>query len=372
MEKMSRLWKILVFLLIGISFPLPSFAQPQQSAHLITIYFFYEEGCPFSQKMNKFLTIRIAPHYPVQIKKLEIHQQKNLQMMMEMAQVRQAKEIIKNGVPAVFIGEFAFRGANRRTERLIEETIRKIRHQPDYSLNIPSGHQEKTSFPSLSYFLIIGTGLISAFNPCSLGVIVLFLGTIISLSGFKKTLILTSGLAFSLTYFCGSLLVGLGLLQSFHEVIIRQFLTIIISFLVTGGGLYYLGQGLLRKKSPDLPSGWENLFRRFLNIPGAIVGGSLAVFFLFPCSSGPYLAILALLSQPGGETKALTGIVLYNLAFILPFVTFTLVIGLGIFSWERMATWKENNIFKFKILLGVLFLWLGLWLFLTFINLNYS
>lgn len=369
---MSCFRKIFFFLFIWISLTLPPLAQPQQSVPLITIYFFYEEGCPFSQKMNEFLTTRIASHYPVHIKKLEIHQQKNLQMMMDMAQVRQAKEIIKNGVPAVFIGEFAFQGANRRTERLIEETIRKIRHQPDYSPNIPSGHQDQTSFPSLSYFLIIGTGLISAFNPCSLGVIVLFLGTIISLSGFQKNRILTSGLVFSLTYFCGSLLVGVGLLQSFHEVKIRQFLTLIISFVVTGGGLYYLSQGLLRKKSSELPSGWKNLFQRFLNIPGAIIGGSLAVFFLFPCSSGPYLAILALLSQPGREIRALTGIVLYNLAFILPFVAFTLVIGLGIFSWERIATWKENNIFKFKILLGVLFLWLGLWLFLTFINLNNS
>jgi len=363
MGKIDQMRKITAFLLLGFSVTLLAWAQNHDQQTIV--YFFYEEGCPYSRKMSEFLATRIVPHYPVRIEKLEIHQPNNLQLMMKMAHSRQAQEVIKNGVPAVFIGEFAFQGANRRTERLIEETIRKIRQRSVPPLNPPFSPQAQIA-PSFSYFLIFSSGLISAFNPCSLGVIVLFLGTIISLAGFHKTRILSSGLVFSLTYFGGSLLVGMGLPQSFQEVKIRQTLTVIISVLITGGGLYYLGQGLLQKKSSDLPAGWRALFRRFLNIPGAIIGGSLAVFFLFPCSSGPYLAILALLSQPGGKIKALTGIIVYNLAFILPFVIFTLIIGLGILSWEQIAAWKENNVFKFKILLGLLFVGLGIWLFLTF------
>jgi len=161
MGKIDQMRKITAFLLLGFSVTLLAWA-----------------------KMSEFLATRIVPHYPVRIEKLEIHQPNNLQLMMKMAHSRQAQEVIKNGVPAVFIGEFAFQGANRRTERLIEETIRKIRQRSVPPLNPPFSPQAQIA-PSFSYFLIFSSGLISAFNPCSLGVIVLFLGTIISLAGFS-------------------------------------------------------------------------------------------------------------------------------------------------------------------------------------------
>ncbi|MCP2619994.1 hypothetical protein NLC35_01965 [Candidatus Aminicenantes bacterium AC-334-K16] len=345
----------------------PSSSQSPGKEIVLEIYFFFEAGCPFSQKISKFLTTRIEPHYPVKIKRLEIHESNNLQLMMKMARACQAEEIIRRGVPVVYIGPYAFQGASRQTERLIETTIRKIIQQKEpLSLKVPPPSGEPSGALSISYPLIFGTGFLSAFNPCSLGVFLLFLGTLITLTGFQKRRLLAVGLLFSLTYFSGSLLVGLGLLHSLQGINIRQPLTFLISLLAIGGGLYYLWTGISQKKKDSLPPGWRKLVLRFLNIPGAIVIGALAVFFLFPCSSGPYLAILALLSQPAWKGKAISGLILYNFAFILPFLLLTLVLGGG-FSWQRIVKWKDSHLNKLKILLGGLLLFLGIWLLLTLI-----
>lgn len=365
---MRRLLSLSFLFLCCLNLLLPS--QPSGRELPIEIYFFFEKGCPYSRKINNFLTERIENHYPVKIKKLEIHEDDHLQIMFKMAQERGAEEIINQGVPAVFIGPYAFQGASRRTERLIEKTLREIILNKKASAPpAPSPPEKVVPTLRLSYPLIFSTGLLSAFNPCSLGVFILFLGSLITLTQFQRMRLLVSGLLFSLTYFCGSLLVGLGLRYSLRETNLRAPFSLGVALLAIGGGIYYLWSGLRhsRKETYSPPPGWKNLFQRFLTIPGSMAVGALAVFFLFPCSSGPYLAVLALLARPEAKSQAITGLILYNAAFILPFVLLTLALGGGLFSWDRISTWQKNHQHKLKLVLGLLLILLGAWLLLTLV-----
>lgn len=346
------------------------FDQTPKREPLIEIYFFFEAGCPYSRKINNFLTNRIQGHYPVTIKKMEIHDDDHLQTMFKMARERGAEQIIKQGVPAVFIGPYAFQGASRRTERLIEKTLREIIQNKKIPVSPELSLPEKAVVTrTISYPLIFSAGLLGAFNPCSLGVFILFLGTLITLTQFQKMRVLASGLLFSLTYFSGSLLVGLGLRYSLQETNLRGPFSLAVAIVAIGGGLYYLWSGFKqpKKEAYSPPPGWKNLFRRFLTIPGSMAVGALAVFFLFPCSSGPYLAVLALLARPEARAQAVIGLILYNAAFILPFVLLTLILGGGLFSWDRINLWQKSHQNKLKLLLGLLLLLLGAWLLRTFL-----
>jgi len=57
------------------------------------LLFFYEQGCPECAAIRNFLNKRIKPNYPVEIKKYEIHEPGNANLLLNLARVYQARDI---------------------------------------------------------------------------------------------------------------------------------------------------------------------------------------------------------------------------------------------------------------------------------------
>jgi glutaredoxin len=96
-----------------------------------------------------------------------------------------------------------------------------------------------------------------------------------------------------------------------------------------------------------------------VSIPGAFAIGVLDSLFLLPCSSGPYIAILALLSQTTTRGTGILYLLLYNLVFIVPLVGLTLGVHLGFTTTARAERWRSARLGKLHLVSGAVMLLLG-------------
>jgi len=83
------------------------------------------------------------------------------------------------------------------------------------------------------------------------------------------------------------------------------------------------------------------------------------LLFLLPCTSGPYVVIIGMLSNMATKAQAVFFLIIYNIIFIIPFVIITLAVGLGLTTTARIEKWRQKNMPKFHLAAGLIMLALG-------------
>ncbi len=119
-------------------------------------------------------------------------------------------------------------------------------------------------------------------------------------------------------------------------------------------------------KIPSFSKETLNKWMHKATIPSAVVFGFLVGLCTFPCSGGPYVAILSLLSVTTTFFEGLTYLLLYNLFFVLP-----LVIVLTVVSNRRIVghivRFEESKKRELKLLMGIFMILLGLVILFFFV-----
>ena len=100
-----------------------------------------------------------------------------------------------------------------------------------------------------------------------------------------------------------------------------------------------------------------------LTVPAAVVLGVFVAAVELPCTGGPYLAILTVLSQQGVNATAYALMALYNLIFVMPLIIIVTFAYLGSYKVDEMKEWKHMNKAKMRMMAGLLMVFLG-WILL--------
>jgi len=351
-----------VFLLILFLFCFNPFIIAQD------LLFFYEQGCPGCDKMNDFLQKRIKPNYPIEIKKYEIHEPDNANLLMELAIVYQSKDILEKGTPAVFVGDKAFHGSSRAIQIKIEEAVRfTIRHQTPSPLSRIQGEKPEEKFKKqIALPAVLGAALVDSINPCACAVLVLLLGTMLLASRRKRRAVLGAGFAFTAACFISYFMMGFGLFAAVQITGIQHYIYIFVVILAILIGLWNIKESFWQKQRfrIEVPKSWQPKLKRITSniasVPGAFGMGLLISLFLLPCTSGPYVVIIGMLSNMATQIQAILLLVLYNTIFILPFIIITLAVGLGLTTTARLEIWRQKNLPKFHFITGLVMLALGI------------
>lgn len=345
-------------------------AEAEPTAENVELVFFYESGCPKCARIDAFLNERVTPHYPVNIVKLEIHESNHAQMMVRLAELYQSDAILQDGTPAVFIGEQAFQGDSRLTQRQIEQAVRvAIRTQAHSPIaNIQENFEQRNLSQRLTLPAVIGAAAVDAINPCACAVLVLLLGTILlsSKGKRKRRRILGAGFAFTAACFISYLLLGFGLFSAIRIAGIERFIYVVVATLAILIGLWNIKDyfWLGRWFSIEVPKSWQPAVKRITSnitsVPGAFGSGIVVSLLLLPCTSGPYVVIIGMLSHTSTRWEAVGYLFLYNLIFVLPFVLITLGVGLGFTTTARVEAWRQKTLAKMHLFTGAIMLALGL------------
>jgi cytochrome c biogenesis protein CcdA len=329
------------------------------------LLFFYEKGCPQCAQIFDFLNHRIKPVYDIQIKTYEIHDPENARLMMALAEQYNAEEIIKKGTPAVFVGNKAFHGYSRLVQRQIEESIRNaLRNNVDTPLNrISETAVKEDVLKKVTLPVLIGAAAVDAVNPCAFAVLALLLGTILLAASRERKIVLQAGLAFTAACFISYFLIGLGLFTAVQAVGIQHYVYTSVSILALLIGLWNIKDSIWKDKGPSIgvPKSWQPYVKRLISgvisVPGSFFIGLLVSLFLLPCTSGPYVVIIGMLSSTATRIQAFWLLALYNLIFIVPFIVITLSVSVGATTPARVEKWRQEK-------LRIIHFWAGMFLFL--------
>ena len=352
------------FLIAGLS-------TAGQSTQLVE---FYETGCPHCARLHQFLE-SISSEYPeLETIRYEIHDPEGQQLLDKLLSAYSTE---LGSVPIIFIGdvvmiENTFFGLEaepvvalgRAAEMRLEEAIRLAIAQDAPS---PLERAETVESKGLARTLTIPAVVIAAaadsVNPCTFAVLVLLLGTLL-VAG-RRGKVLQAGLAFTAAIYISYFLMGLGIFSAIQAAGVQRPFILAVSGLAILLGLWNMKDYFAYGKwfTIEVPQRWRPTVKRItssvVSIPGAFAVGVLDSLFLLPCSSGPYIAILALLSKTTTRAQGIGLLLLYNLIFILPLLLITLGVHFGFTTTARAERWRSARLGKLHLLSGVVMLLLG-------------
>lgn len=214
---------------------------------------------------------------------------------------------------------------------------------------------------------VVAGAALDSINPCDFAVLVLLLGTLLVVG--KRVKVIWAGLAFAAGIFIAYFTIGF-LLYSVLGLTVgtrafREPFIIVVSGLAILVGLWQMKDLLWYGKwfSIEVPDRWKPSVKKITasvaSVPGAFVIGLLDSLFLAPCTSGPYIVILTLLSQTATRWQGAGLLLLYNFIFILPMIAITLMVHFGLTTTARAERWRKARLGKLHFATGLMMFLLG-------------
>lgn len=219
--------------------------------------------------------------------------------------------------------------------------------------------------------IVVTTALVDSINPCAIGVLILLLSTLLVMRQDKRKM-----LFFSLTYigavFVTYILAGLGLMTFLNQIplIVAAYISIVVASILTLAGLIeikdflWYGKGFSLSIAPSM-SKKINEYATKITFPGLLFLGAFVAAVELPCTGGPYLAIILLLSQHFDLT-AFGLLILYNLIFVLPLVVIVIIFLIGA-RISSIKMWKQKYRAHMRLVTGLLLIGLS-WLLILIAN----
>lgn len=231
--------------------------------------------------------------------------------------------------------------------------------------DLKTGLNPKTFFP-----LLLVTGLFDGLNPCAFAVLLFFIAFLYTIHR-TKTHILKVGIIYIIMIYLAYLGIGIGILKAFMITGTPHFMAKLASWLVIILGLinikdyFWYGKWFTLstpKVSRELITKWMHK----ATIPATIVMGFLVGLCTFPCSGGPYVAILGLLAAKTTYFTGLLYLLIYNIMFVMP-----LIVLLIFFSNRRIigriSRWETSEKKVIKLVMGILMILLGVIILIWFV-----
>jgi cytochrome c biogenesis protein CcdA len=222
--------------------------------------------------------------------------------------------------------------------------------------------------PNIS--VIGGAALVDSINPCAIAVLLILLAALMSQKDKKRAL--KMGLVFISAIFLAYLLLGIGLIGIinlaglagiFHKTI--GVLAILIGILNIKDFIWYGGGGFVI----EIPRRWRPTLKLLLSKATTTLGvfatGFLVTLFELPCTGGPYVFVLGLLSQNLDWSQVIPILIFYNLVFVTPLFILTGLIYFGFATIEKTEKWKERNLRLLHLIAGIIMIALGIWVFIN-------
>ena len=112
----------------------------------------------------------------------------------------------------------------------------------------------------------------------------------------------------------------------------------------------------------EVPQSWrpkmKSLIKSITSPVGAFFVGFVISLFLLPCTSGPYIVILGMLSQEEVFMSAFFWLLLYNAIFILPMIIITLAVYKGL-NPQKLEKERQKKLRLLHLIAGILMLGIG-------------
>jgi hypothetical protein len=237
-------------------------------------------------------------------------------------------------------------------------------------------------FKKFSLSAVLIAGFIDGLNPCAFATII-FLVSYLTFIGRKSREILLYGIIFTFGVFIAYLLAGMGLMAGLRQLsgfpLITRGIYLVIAIFAFALGIISLydyvlfRRGQMAKWKLQLPMAMKKRVHKVIREgTQSKKAGFLATFALgfviagteVICTGQVYLPTIGyIMTIPKLMVHAFFNLLLYNIMFIIPLVGVFVAVFFGVTS-EKMALVTKEHTGTVKLLTAILFIGLGVFLFL--------
>lgn len=206
------------------------------------------------------------------------------------------------------------------------------------------------------FLLVLINGLIDSFNPCAIGVLLLYISIILTIGGSRRQLI-NFGIFYLLSMFITYFLIGLGILHVFHLFGLHNFFGWVAAIFLMAIGLFQLKEYLLPQLYIPVLTPFFGACRipkwdRKITILSALALGFFVGLCEFPCSGAIYLGTVALLSVKETFLRGIAYLFLYNVMFIFP-TALIFIVSTRQEVVKKIQSWQGSVHSKIKLVMGL-------------------
>lgn len=294
----------------------------------------------------------------------------------------------KLGYPAAAVGDEFLMGYPTQIGTYAENAIEKalvLHTKTNVQAGACSAQNATQAFKQITFWAIVGAGLVDGINPCAFAVIVFFI-SFLTVYKYSRREIIVVGASYCVAVFCAYLLLGLGVFKFLYAL--RGFSYVIKAFYILTAGLclvfFFLAlydfwvyrktkksDGMLLQLPLSLKTRIHKIMGFFLRdkqkstlrlMLAALAVGFGVSLIEAVCTGQVYVPTCVLIMQePAFRTRALFYLVLYNVMFIVPLVAVFVLALLG-YESKTFNDWLKKHLGLTKICLCLVFL--GLFLLL--------
>ncbi len=328
--------------------------------------------CAECARMDEWVRELEAAHAGLAVRRLSADEEEGKSALERLAKLYR----VRGQAPALFVGDtvvvsgsvypgrervraFAYSEEDKAfVAARVEQAVAQKATSPLDRLNV----REKATL-----WAVIGSAILDSFNPCDFAVMLLLLGRLLVIGRRQK--IIWAGLSWAAGVFLVYFLIGyvfytlLGVTVGTRSLRVPYILA--VSSIAILMGLWQMKDLLWygRWFSIEVPESWKPALKRVTNsvvsLPGVFLAGMVDALFLAPCTSGPYLAILSLLSTTTTRVEGVLLLLLYNAIFILPMIVIALTVHFGVTTTARAERWRNAKLGKLHFISGVVMVALG-------------
>ncbi len=283
-------------------------------------------------------------------------------------------------IPAIFVGQNVL-GGEAEIESQLDTEVAEFHKNPQQYLDRmiePFGQTHDTStlaeekFNALTHGMVAGAGLLDGINPCAFTTII-FLISYLSFVGVSRKQMFYTGGIFTLAVFLTYFAIGLAFFNLLKLILRSQVIivgvNILLLIVVVILGVFSVIdfvrclKGNVKDITLQLPGflkeGIRRRIRDFARNKVAVLGASFVLGIVIAgmelaCTGQVYIPIVTMISEPSLRIRAVSYLLLYNIAFILPLVAVFLMAAFGVGS-DRIGDIFRRHIATVKMAFALLF-----------------
>lgn len=352
------------------------------SAFAIEVIEYYGVGCPHCARTAELLE-GMQDDYDLTFVKKEVYQDADNRAEMFEVYGDFGEDPARGGVPtmlvegkAMIIGELTEEQWRNLFDDCLEgecpEGVFTMKTIDSVQVPSVSEIREEDEYQALTLWGLVAAAIVDSVNPCTIAVMVMLMGIVLMSDGRKKMLL--SGIVFTIVIFCAYVLMGLGILHVIDNPGLTNLfygaatLGLFILAAMELNGYFNYKPGFFAVEMPMwLRPHAKKVIEGATSLPGVALAALFCSLFLLPCSSGPYLAVLAIISK-AVTLQAMSYLLLYNIIFVLPMLITIIAIYFGYTTIEKIGEAKEKYIRQIHLVSGVVLFLLFLYMASTYMG----
>lgn len=328
--------------------------------------------CPRCETLDALLVVMEAQHPELAMRRVSVDDAEGKSMFEKLERLFR----VRGAPPALFVGDTALVGdtiyparQKARPFSYTEADVAFLTEQVERAIAEKATPMlQKLAFrEKATLWAVIGAAALDSINPCDFAVMILLLGRLLVIGRRRK--VLWAGLAFAAAIYLVYFLMGFALYTLLGVSLatrgLRSGYILAISCVAILMGIWQMKDLLWYGKwlSIEVPERWKPSLKRItssvFSIPGVFVAGLVDALFLAPCTSGPYIAILSLLSQTTSRVQGALLLLLYNAIFVLPLIAIAFTVHFGYTTTARAERWRTAKTGKLHFVTGLVMFVLG-------------